>query len=176
MEMEKQRGISISSTVLSFQYAGFQINLLDTPGHADFGEDTYRTLAAADNALMLVDAGKGLEGQTRKLFEVCRLRNLPIYTFINVRSVCFVVAPVVSSRAWSGRTHPVGGLGLTIPHHARNTQKMDRPSRSPLELLDEIQEVRVGRWQEDRIGTNGMTTDTQADAIMHPSTHIPNRR
>lgn len=101
MEMEKQRGISITSTVLQFDYSGCQINLLDTPGHQDFSEDTYRTLAAADNAVMLIDASKGLEPQTRKLFEVCQLRGLPIFTFIN---------------------------------------KMDRPGREPLELLDEIEQ------------------------------------
>ncbi|GAB4279487.1 MAG: peptide chain release factor 3 [Oscillatoriaceae cyanobacterium] len=100
MEMEQQRGISITSTVLQFEYRNYQINLLDTPGHQDFSEDTYRTLAAADNAVMLEDAAKGLEPQTRKLFEVCRMRGLPIFTFIN---------------------------------------KMDRPGREPLELLDEIE-------------------------------------
>jgi peptide chain release factor 3 len=83
MELEKQRGISITSTVLQFDYAGSTINLLDTPGHQDFSEDTYRTLAAADNAVMLEDAAKGLEPQTRKLFEVCRMRRIPIFTFIN---------------------------------------------------------------------------------------------
>lgn len=101
MEMEQQRGISITSTVLQFAYQHCQINLLDTPGHQDFSEDTYRTLAAADNAVMLVDAAKGLEPQTRKLFEVCKLRSLPIFTFIN---------------------------------------KLDRPGREPLELLDEIEQ------------------------------------
>ena len=101
MEMEQQRGISITSTVLQFIYRGFQINLLDTPGHQDFSEDTYRTLAAADNAVMLIDAAKGLEPQTRKLFEVCQMRSLPIFTFVN---------------------------------------KLDRPGREPLELLDEIEE------------------------------------
>ncbi|MBM0740226.1 peptide chain release factor 3 [Phormidium sp. CLA17] len=101
MEMEQQRGISITSTVLQFDYKGCQINLLDTPGHQDFSEDTYRTLAAADNAVMLIDAAKGLEPQTRKLFEVCRLRGLPIFTFVN---------------------------------------KLDRPGREPLELLDEIEQ------------------------------------
>ena len=100
MEMEQQRGISITSTVLQFEYRDCQINLLDTPGHQDFSEDTYRTLAAADNAVMLIDAAKGLEPQTRKLFEVCRLRSLPIFTFVN---------------------------------------KLDRPGREPLELLDEIE-------------------------------------
>ncbi|MEM7592829.1 MAG: peptide chain release factor 3, partial [Cyanobacteria bacterium P01_A01_bin.83] len=83
MEMEQQRGISITSTVLQFIYDNFQINLLDTPGHQDFSEDTYRTLAAADNSVMLIDAAKGLEPQTRKLFEVCQLRSLPIFTFVN---------------------------------------------------------------------------------------------
>jgi peptide chain release factor 3 len=100
MELEKQRGISITSTVLQFDYDGSCLNLLDTPGHQDFSEDTYRTLAAADNAVMLIDAAKGLEPQTRKLFEVCRLRHLPLFTFVN---------------------------------------KLDRPSREPLELLDEIE-------------------------------------
>jgi len=83
MDLEKQRGISITSTVLQFDYGDTTINLLDTPGHQDFSEDTYRTLAAADNAVMLEDAAKGLEPQTRKLFEVCRMRNIPIFTFIN---------------------------------------------------------------------------------------------
>ena len=83
MELEKQRGISITSTVLQFSYKDKTINLLDTPGHQDFSEDTYRTLAAADNAVMLEDAAKGLEPQTRKLFEVCRMRQIPIFTFIN---------------------------------------------------------------------------------------------
>lgn len=100
MAMEQQRGISITSTVLQFEYHDCQINLLDTPGHQDFSEDTYRTLAAADNAVMLIDAAKGLEPQTRKLLEVCRLRSLPIFTFVN---------------------------------------KLDRPGREPLELLDEIE-------------------------------------
>lgn len=78
MELEKQRGISITSTVLQFDYRNIRLNLLDTPGHQDFSEDTYRTLAAADNAVMLEDAGKGLETQTRKLFEVCQMRGLPL--------------------------------------------------------------------------------------------------
>ena len=108
MDLEKQRGISITSTVLQFDYSGSTINLLDTPGHQDFSEDTYRTLAAADNAVMLEDAAKGLEPQTRKLFEVCRMRRIPIFTFIN---------------------------------------KMDRPGREPLELLDEIeQELGLACW------------------------------
>jgi peptide chain release factor 3 len=102
MEMERQRGISISSTVLQFPYQDRVISLLDTPGHQDFSEDTYRTLAAVDSAVMVLDAAKGIEPQTRKLFDVCRKRGLPLFTFIN---------------------------------------KMDRPSRDPLELLDEIENL-----------------------------------
>lgn len=102
MEIERQRGISISSSVLQFDYNGNQINLLDTPGHKDFSEDTYRTLTAADAAVMLIDAAKGVEPQTRKLFEVCRMRGIPIFTFMN---------------------------------------KLDRPSRDPLDLLDELEKV-----------------------------------
>ncbi len=102
MELEKQRGISITSTVLQFPYAGHVINLLDTPGHQDFGEDTYRTLLAADSAVMLIDAAKGVEAQTKKLFAICRARRIPLFTFMN---------------------------------------KLDRPSRNPLELLDELESV-----------------------------------
>jgi len=83
MELERQRGISISSTVLQFDYDGFAVNLLDTPGHKDFSEDTYRVLTAVDAALMVIDAAKGVETQTRKLFEVCRRRGIPIFTFMN---------------------------------------------------------------------------------------------
>ncbi len=102
MELEKQRGISISSTLLQFDYSGFRVNLLDTPGHKDFSEDTYRVLTAVDSAVMVIDAGKGVEAQTRKLFEVCRRRGVPIFTFMN---------------------------------------KCDRPTRSPLDLLDELEKV-----------------------------------
>ena len=102
MELEKQRGISISSTVLQFDYAGCAVNLLDTPGHKDFSEDTYRVLTAVDAALMVIDAAKGVETQTRKLFEVCRRRGVPIFTFMN---------------------------------------KCDRPTRSPIDLLDELENV-----------------------------------
>ncbi len=102
MELERERGISITSTVLQFPYNGYTINLLDTPGHQDFGEDTYRTLLAADAAVMLIDAAKGVEPQTKKLFAICRERKIPLFTFMN---------------------------------------KMDRPSRDPLELLDELERV-----------------------------------
>src|SRR5437867_9426542 len=102
MELERKRGISISSTVLQFEYGGYRINLLDTPGHKDFSEDTYRVLTAVDSVVMVIDAGKGIESQTRKLFEVCRQRGVPIFTFMN---------------------------------------KLDRPARDPLALLDELERV-----------------------------------
>jgi len=102
MALERQRGISISSTVLQFEYQNYRINLLDTPGHQDFSEDTYRVLTAVDAAVMVIDAGKGIEQQTIKLFEVCRRRGVPIFTFIN---------------------------------------KMDRPAKEPLELIDELESV-----------------------------------
>jgi peptide chain release factor 3 len=102
MELERKRGISISSTVLQFDYRGYRVNLLDTPGHRDFSEDTYRVLTAVDAVVMVIDAGKGIEAQTRKLFEICRRRGVPIFTFVN---------------------------------------KLDRPTRDPLSLLDELESV-----------------------------------
>lgn len=83
MEIEKQRGISVTSSVLQFNYGNHCINILDTPGHQDFSEDTYRTLMAADSAVMVVDSSKGVESQTKKLFKVCKMRGIPIFTFIN---------------------------------------------------------------------------------------------
>jgi peptide chain release factor 3 len=100
MELERQRGMSISSTVLHFEYRDHRINLLDTPGHKDFSEDTYRVLMAVDSVIMLIDAAAGIESQTRKLFEVCRAKQVPIFTFVN---------------------------------------KVDRPTREPLALLDELE-------------------------------------
>ena len=102
MELEKKRGISITTSVMQFPYKDRIINLLDTPGHADFSEDTYRTLTAVDSALMVIDAAKGVESRTQKLLEICRMRNMPILTFIN---------------------------------------KMDRNTREPIELLDEIEHI-----------------------------------
>ena len=102
MGIEKERGISVVTSVMTFEYGGCVFNLLDTPGHEDFSEDTYRTLTAVDSAVMVIDAAKGIEARTRKLFEVCRLRDIPIVTFIN---------------------------------------KMDRESRDPFDLLDEIEKT-----------------------------------
>ena len=83
MKIEQDRGISVTSAVMTFRFDGITCNLLDTPGHEDFSEDTYRTLTAADSAIMVIDAAKGIEPQTRKLFEVCRQRGIPIFTMIN---------------------------------------------------------------------------------------------
>ena len=83
MQVEQQRGISVTSSVMQFEYEGYIINLLDTPGHEDFSEDTYRVLTAVDSAVMVIDAAKGVEAQTIKLLNVCRMRNTPIITFIN---------------------------------------------------------------------------------------------
>ena len=83
MEIEKERGISVTSSVMQFEYDGYCINILDTPGHQDFSEDTYRTLMAADSAVMVIDASKGVEAQTIKLFKVCVMRHIPIFTFVN---------------------------------------------------------------------------------------------
>ena len=83
MGIERERGISVVTSVMTFEYANCVFNLLDTPGHEDFSEDTYRTLTAVDSAVMVIDAAKGIEARTRKLFEVCRLRDIPIVTFIN---------------------------------------------------------------------------------------------
>jgi len=102
MKIERERGISVVTSVMTFEFDGLVFNLLDTPGHEDFSEDTYRTLTAVDSAVMVIDAAKGIEARTRKLFEVCRLRDIPIITFIN---------------------------------------KMDRESRDPFELLDEIEKT-----------------------------------
>ena len=83
MDIEKQRGISVSTSVMEFDYEGYKVNILDTPGHQDFAEDTYRTLTAVDSAIIVVDSAKGVETQTRKLMEVCRMRNTPVIIFVN---------------------------------------------------------------------------------------------
>src|SRR5215216_5948309 len=83
MKLEQERGISVTSSVMQFEYGGYAVNLLDTPGHQDFSEDTYRTLVAADSAVMLLDNRKGVEARTRQLFAVCKLRRTPIFTFVN---------------------------------------------------------------------------------------------
>jgi peptide chain release factor 3 len=130
MDIERERGISVSSAVMTFEHDGLTFNLLDTPGHQDFSEDTYRTLTAVDSAVMVLDAAKGIEAQTLKLFEVCRLRDVPIVTFVN---------------------------------------KLDRESRDPFDLMDEIEQqlaldVTPASWPigmgRDFLGTYDLFTDT----------------
>ena len=111
MEMEKKRGISISSTALTFDYRGMQFNLLDTPGHRDFSEDTYRVLAAVDSVVMVLDVAKGIEPQTLKLFEVCRSRNLPVITFLNKydrpgRAPLELLDEIEEQKTGAGAYHP----------------------------------------------------------------------
>ncbi len=130
MEIEKQRGISVTSSAMQFEFDGFHINILDTPGHQDFSEDTYRVLVAADSAVMLIDAAKGVEAQTIKLFKVCRSRGIPIFTFVN---------------------------------------KMDRASKDPFALMEEIEQVLGIRacpvnWP---IGTDG-----NFKGVYHRDTHM----
>ena len=96
MEIEKERGISVTSSVLQFNYDGYCINILDTPGHQDFSEDTYRTLMAADSAVMVIDASKGVEAQTRKLFKVCAMRHIPILPL----SIRWIVTQKIRSIFW----------------------------------------------------------------------------
>ena len=106
MEIEKERGISVTSSVLQFEYEGKCINILDTPGHEDFSEDTYRTLMAADCAVMVIDASKGVEPQTIKLFKVCVMRHIPIFTFINVEKNLRVYTSVHQEISYDSRQSP----------------------------------------------------------------------
>src|SRR3954449_10702347 len=143
MGIERERGISVVTSVMTFEYKGCVFNLLDTPGHEDFSEDTYRTLTAVDSAVMVIDAAKGIEARTRKLFEVCRLRDIPIVTFIN---------------------------------------KMDRESRDPFDLLDEIEKTLaldsapitwpIGRGR-DFIGT--MEVETGKVRLLDGDTGLPGK-
>ena len=95
MEIEKQRGISVATSVMSFEYKGKKINILDTPGHKDFAEDTYRTLTAVDSVILVVDVAKGVEAQTRKLMQVCRMRNTPVIIFVN-KMYLFILIEFIS--------------------------------------------------------------------------------
>src|SRR6187455_1132858 len=143
MKIERERGISVVTSVMTFEFEGLVFNLLDTPGHEDFSEDTYRTLTAVDSAVMVIDAAKGIEARTRKLFEVCRLRDIPIVTFIN---------------------------------------KMDRESRDPFDLLDEIEKTLaldsapitwpIGRGR-DFVGT--MEVETGKVRLLDGDTGLPGK-
>ncbi len=163
MEMEKDRGISITSSVLQFPYDECAINLLDTPGHADFSEDTYRTLAAADSAVMLLDCANGVEAQTEKLFKVCAMRNLPIFTFIN-------------------KMDRYGKQPLELLEEIQNTLGMDTyPMNWPIGMGKDFQGVYDRQREEvllfDSEGTHGQTKvktetvdlhDDSIEAILGP--------
>ena len=133
MEMEKARGISITSAALRFEYRGHMFNLVDTPGHADFSEDTYRVLAAVDCAVMLLDAAKGMEPQTLKLFEVCRHRRIPVITFVNKwdrpgREALELLDEIEEKTGLRPTpiTWPIGTGGL-LPRGGRPRRRPDRP-------------------------------------------------
>ena len=166
MKIEQQRGISVTSSVMTFERDGITFNLLDTPGHEDFSEDTYRTLTAVDSAIMVIDAAKGIEPQTRKLFEVCRLRSVPIITFINkvdregrpafelLDEVAETLALDVSPQGWpvgmggmfegvldfaSGEVSRPEGAEQGVPRHARG-----RARRCPHDVADEAELAQAG--------------------------------
>jgi len=147
MKIEQQRGISVTSSVMTFERDGITFNLLDTPGHEDFSEDTYRTLTAVDSAIMVIDAAKGIEPQTRKLFEVCRLRSVPIITFINkvdregracfdlLDEVADMLALDVSPQGW-----PVGMGGLFEGVLDISSGRVSRPEGDSREFLGKVDE------------------------------------
>jgi peptide chain release factor 3 len=142
MKIERQRGISVVTSVMTFEHAGCVYNLLDTPGHEDFSDDTYRTLTAVDSAVMVIDAAKGIEARTKKLFEVCRLRDIPIITFIN---------------------------------------KMDRETRDPFDLIDEIEktlalEATAMTWPIGRGRDFVGTYDLKGSFIRGNDSHAPDRK
>src|SRR5690606_14166148 len=163
MKIEQDRGISVSSAVMTFEYKGTTCNLLDTPGHEDFSEDTYRTLTAADSAIMVIDAAKGIEAQTLKLFEVCRLRDVPIITFINkidregrdpfelMDEIATKLALDTAPMVW-----PVGlgGLlqGVFVPLHDR-FMPYERPGADRNEEIREAQSL-AGSRIADYLGTD----------------------
>ena len=172
MEIEKQRGISVTSSVMQFQYEGFCINILDTPGHQDFSEDTYRTLMAADSAVMVIDAAKGVEPQTRKLFKVCALRDIPIFTFINKMdrdardpfelceeleqelgiATCPINWPIGSGKEFQGvydlKQHK-------IIHFISNDQRQEAATATEVELDDPALVELIGQEKRDRLRRRG---------------------
>jgi hypothetical protein len=135
MKIERERGISVSSSVMSFEHGGLLFNLLDTPGHEDFSEDTYRTLTAADAAVMVLDAAKGIEPQTLKLFEVCRLRDIPIVTL----SIRWTARPGPLRAAGRDRRQAAAGSSAAVlaRRFRRPLQGHARPARPDLHPLPE---------------------------------------
>jgi peptide chain release factor 3 len=176
MTLEKQRGISITSSVMQFPFRGEIINLLDTPGHEDFSEDTYRTLTAVDSAVMVIDAARGIEAQTRKLFEVCRLRSVPIITFVNkvdregrppfelLDEIADILALDVAPMSW-----PVGMGGQFQGVLDLVTNKVSRPegdSREFLGKVDDAPELPIDIAEEVELAQAGYAA-FDADAYRH---------
>ena len=172
MQIEKERGISVTSSVLQFSYDGFCINILDTPGHQDFSEDTYRTLMAADSAVMVIDASKGVEAQTRKLFKVCVMRHIPIFTFINKMdrdandtfellddiekelgiATCPINWPIGSGKSFKGVYERAGKCVITYADTEKGT-KEGHATRIPADqtetLISQIGEEHFARLTEE---------------------------
>jgi peptide chain release factor 3 len=176
MKIEQQRGISVTSSVMTFEKDGITFNLLDTPGHEDFSEDTYRTLTAVDSAVMVIDAARGIEAQTRKLFEVCRLRSVPIITFVNkvdregrppfelLDEIADVLALDVAPMSW-----PVGMGGQFQGVLDLVTNKVSRPeggSREFLGKVDDAPELPIDIAEEVELAQAGYAA-FDADAYRH---------
>ncbi len=189
MEIERERGISVTSTVLQFPYAGRIINLLDTPGHEDFSEDTYRTLSATDSAVMVLDAAKGIEAQTRKLFEVCKQRGLPIFTFINkmdrptrdafdlldeIEKILGMQAVPMSWPIGDGpnfrgvcdRTNRVVHLFDRTEHNATMAPDTAIPVDSPL-LRERLSDTEVDKLLTDLELLDGMGFELDSELMLH---------
>ena len=188
MQIEKERGISVTSSVLQFSYDGFCINILDTPGHQDFSEDTYRTLMAADSAVMVIDASKGVEPQTRKLFKVCVMRHIPIFTFINKMdrdandtfellddiekelgiATCPINWPIGSGKSFKGVYERAGKCVITYADTEKGT-KEGHATRIPADqtetLISQIGEEHFARLTEEIELLDGASAEYDLEQI-----------
>ena len=188
MQIEKERGISVTSSVLQFSYDGFCINILDTPGHQDFSEDTYRTLMAADSAVMVIDASKGVEKQTRKLFKVCVMRHIPIFTFINKMdrdandtfellddiekelgiATCPINWPIGSGKSFKGVYERAGKCVITYADTEKGT-KEGHATRIPADqtetLISQIGEEHFARLTEEIELLDGASAEYDLEQI-----------
>ena len=188
MQIEKERGISVTSSVLQFSYDGFCINILDTPGHQDFSEDTYRTLMAADSAVMVIDASKGVEAQTRKLFKVCVMRHIPIFTFINKMdrdandtfellddiekelgiATCPINWPIGSGKSFKGVYERAGKCVITYADTEKGT-KEGHATRIPADqtetLISQIGEEHFARLTEEIELLDGASAEYDLEQI-----------
>ena len=187
MEIEKERGISVTSSVLQFNYDGYCINILDTPGHQDFSEDTYRTLMAADSAVMVIDASKGVEAQTRKLFKVCVMRNIPIFTFVNKMdrdardtfellddiekelgiATCPVNWPIGSGKSFKGVYDRESAKVLTFGDTMKGTKEGEKGEfgLDDLELVDKIDEEQREQLLDEIELLDGASAEFDQDKV-----------